>query len=468
MRRLRTASIPSVLSFCLAACASTPEGAPPGPRLVGPGGAADGEGPAALFLCRVTKGDGTDFFRRDVLSCAPGEGSPYAPYIDVTGKNGSFVGTIDVGASGSVELFADAYPLSMRVYGELAEAQAPVGLEHVTLRFELSVQSAEQWSAPLGPTLPFDVVTLAIENRTSYGELTLDPVDVTAEGATFESRGVQTSTFRVDPTGMVFTAGERRTVRVPVTRGTEEVTGAAGPLASSGSGTTGPRFSVPSGGYAITEDGLVEADDILPIEAGPALAHCEALDGKVQCSVVPYNGVTFAEATATLGDVTVALPLNGTVATVGAAEDVATVALSVRVASGIDGVEWDTMEPLTGELALAPGGRADLDLPFDLVHPALTFDGVERAFFDVEGHTVRLRRAWSGLFEIAGTMFVDVSPSEPNAWIAVSPGVKDVTGNLTTLSASGAVQMYDGVTLADGVRYAVTAEGLARVEESAR
>lgn len=402
-----------------------------------------------LFECQVARGPGEGYFRRDELRCAPVAGATFAPAVDATAANGSPAGTLVVGDGHSIGYFADAYPLAVRAYGTVQSQW--LGIENTQLAMRFAVQNAEQWATAHGLATPFDVVTLAIENRTTFGSVRLDPWSLTlAGGAELRVTGEVRTTTTVAPPSLLLRVGESRTLRIPVTRGTATVHGRAG--AESGELVS---FDVGSGSYVLTDAGLVERDDVAPPAAGAEVARCVDRAGTIECSVVPRSGVEIRGAAARVGEQSFELPADGTPVAIGPrVEQGTTAAISMGIA-GIDGLPAGLLDAFTGEISVSPEtGIGTLDLPFALLHSRMTYEpDLQFGFFDRGQAQVRFGRPLNGAYEVDSPATLQFGPDRPEIWIAVTAGTTAISGTLSVLTTSGLVTDLGTVELADGAYY---------------
>jgi hypothetical protein len=397
--------------------------------------------------------------RKDLLVCEAVAGSPWSPTVNVVDAYGRAMGTIRIGGATRIEVKPEHYPLGLLAAGPLAEG-AIHGASAATLRIKFSIGSAEEWRMPLGPAPPFEVITLVVENRTDNGRLRLDADEVLLDGAELETGGRPSRVLSLPAMDLQLRAGETRTLRVPATRHTLEVAGAAGR-----EGGTIVPFEVGSGSYALTETGLVRTGGIATPAGAPPIARCSAPDGNVQCRLVGRLGVLFGPSTARLGTAApVQLPRDGAPVVLGPlGATAATVAVSVRITSGIDGVRWDAAPALEGELPVTGPAESVLELPFDLLHARVSTEAdVERAVVAAPAYTVRFRTAWGGRSEESAPLSIALGPTRPDVWVAISAGTASVRGDLTTTLTGGMTRAAGAIVIENEGDYSLGATGFTR------
>lgn len=456
-RRLRAA----ISAACLLAACGSPSAVDP--ELVGPYAKADGEGPGALFVCRIERGEGDDFFRADTLRCElPGD----ATLRDVTLEVWSGDDHLGAGrlADGPLEqlFYADKYPIRVD-----AEAYAPVddpivGLDGVRVRTEMTVNEAEELASLRGPELPFEIWELRVESQLSLGIFRLDTYALTTDGPQLVERGEPTDSVEVSHGGELIRAGEVVRLRIAVPSGTEALTGTT----SDGSNET--PFTIDRGGrYLLTAGGL--EPDVEPVRLEDPrfpFVSCYGFGVYEECRVVPRTGITIESAEIVVDGEPTSIPLDGDYADIPAGE---THFARVVVSEGIDGIDLGRHGVIEGPLTPARYERihpsevapdfAVLEAPFDLLQVIVNVEPGGTVILANDGYSVTFGTPVAGDTESTAPLSAVVTHEDPDVWIAVDRDADEVLADATILDASGGMTEHTGVALRSQALVA-TAEGL--------
>lgn len=450
----------------LAGCGDEPPPEPVGGFVPYMGGGADSSGPVALAHCQITT-EGEGFFGTSSLTCSPGDAlSGNTTIVSVTGSEG-YLGDLRLDEGELSLLFSsDKYPISITLSTYVEGLMGLDAAQVVTAPAQ--VASAEALAERQSILLPFELWTLTIEGRTNFGRVELDPFELTFQGGSME-RGGASQTDATISGSVSLRAGETQTIRVPVNQGQSALTGRA-----TFEGGEAPFELTGGGGYVLSPEGLIPSDDVTQGGPGAELARCEPgfIEGGLgfTCQVVVRPGVTLGAATVALdGGEAQALPLDGSplALTASAGAEPVTVALSVQVTDGIDGLRWSSLPALEVEAVIERGAPEAVvaALPFDLLHASfqLADDVLVADFVSTEAHVIRFSEMWNNSYEATTsplTVFID--QSDPDLWLAVTPGQAAVEGTFAIIDQLGA--RTELPMSLEATTYVVNANGLGPVE----
>lgn len=405
------------------------------------GGRADAAGEIVLVHCQIAH-EGEGFFASNTMTCSAGDDLPTTnPIVVVDRADQHYDEIVLEGGTGTLSFYDDAYPLSVSVRADTVEM---FGLPPTRFVTEPAVvESAADLSEPQAIVLPFQTWTVTVESRTNIGRLDFDDYALTLQGAHFERLSANTGDSTTIQGTVSLFAGDVQTIRLATSldqdalRGTAAYEGGEQPFEITG-----------SGGYVLSGDGLVPSDDVVaPTDDGVDVARCEPgfIEGGLgfTCHVVARPGVTVGAATVTVDGAAMELPLDGSEMVVPApGTEAVTLALSVEISGGIDGLPWENLPAIESEQVIERSGpqAMALSLPFDLLHVHyVVSDDVMMAFFDAsEEQTLRFTRSWNDSFEATITPSADINAEDPDIWLAVNAGTTSVAGTLTVLNQGGA------------------------------
>lgn len=451
---------PTLLCSLLAVLAACAAPAPEEARLVGPTAKADGNGPGALFVCRIEPGDSADpFFRFDTLRCElPAEATMTIVNLDVWGADDRHLGSGRL-ADGPTELRFGAAQYPIRIAGvAMTEHDTVLGLDGLRVRSETIVESAEAMAERRGPELPFEVWELRVESGVSFAAVSFDDYPLRAQGAELEIRGERTTETTVRPRSTSLDLGEVALLRIAVSHGTESLTGEAGEA-----GSTTPFIIDRSGRYRVTRAGL-EPEPEPPARLEPArnpFLSCYGHGALEACRVVPRAGITLASAEVRVDGQAVPIPMDGYYTDIPRGESVTGRVVIEEGLHGLDlgrhGVLEGALTPVRYENA-RPGEVipevAALEAPFDLLLAAINVGAQDTLILDAAAHPVTIDGE-----QVTAQISAVVTQAAPDVWLAVDRDVEEVTVDATLIGADGAVTELPGQSLRGETLFA-TPEGL--------
>ncbi len=440
--------------LALVACA----GPTAGPAsLVGPTAKADGNGPGALFVCRIEPGDGDSSFSTDMLRCElPAEATLPAVDLDVYGTDDRHLGSGRLG-DGPLELrfFADRYPLRIRAHARAGlNDEGIVGLDG-QLRTEMTIASAADLAQRRGPELPFEVWEMRIESGLDLAHVSFDEYELVLASGELDLRGERRSQVSVRPRTRSLGLGDVAVVRLAVPHGTDALTGTAG-----GDSDAVPFTIDRPGRYRVTRAGL-EPEREPPARLEPArvpFLSCYGHGAIQACRVVRRDGITLRSASVVVDGAEVSLPLDGEYADIPEGESLYGRVVLDEGLHGFDlGVIEAPLTPVRYENAL-PGevipNVVALEAPFDLLHAAINVGEGETALFNADAHSITIE----GEVQTA-QLSAFVTADAPDLWVAVTRDVTEANVAYTLLRPDGQVTELPSVAIRGETLFA-TPDGL--------